>query len=843
MEISRRDPRAKRSTRHRLLGLATVLIAALIAAASARTVVLVFDDSNSMAGERVAFANYATQNLIALLAPEDRLEIVRMSAPSSVGPVGSDKRSGVATVQGWDVVGSTPYTSVTTGMTRLRSLLAQGADPEEDYWLVIFGDGTFDEFVDANDDYLEEVAVNRIRSDLSALRNDFSDRRLGVVFLGIGDQAPLLARAWQGAGAITDTAITPPDIVGAMFEIAALITGRDPSQTDAQQLPVRPGATPGTVEVESRFPLRRLTAFYQGNSRANLSVAAGSTLTTAAGETVALSNDGPYPTARGGLYGSVNLVTAQNPDRGLDAGSYTLNLSSDVPVGLDSIRFLPEVALELEVVRSPADTPLCSGDPMTVTVRLREPRSGRAFDLGVLPQLAVDGGLSGVGVQQPLAFAPRGADGYAAITTVPAGPSTLSVSARYPGYFNLRSRLLTVEGVPCSGDTRARLDPASLAVTTTFSAAPIPAGVSALTVDSSDPSLLPATMDVVVEAIPDGVTVEIAGRSGSGANARFDGVPLVAGRPLEVGVLLDSRYTGSGPQQLTLRLEAAAPRFRWSAGGDRASLSLIPGDRDLALIPQSEPWSAPLNRLEEGGPFRLEALVNGEPVPAAELSDWRVGATDAPGRLGLDLGIDPASGEVELRPEAWCPLRYWCVLGLTPSGVVEVEVEATTPRGESARARARFEIESIGWWRAWGLPLLQLLLFAFLVWYLIGQIVRPRFRRGSALVREEKVRRSLISIDTVASHTRDIRSHRGLWTRLRPYAPERAVVWGFRLEATRGQSLNLLAPFPQDLRLNRGRLADGPRDRKRVRITPGSVLSREPRAKRIEEFTYKLGRR
>jgi hypothetical protein len=805
-------------------------------------VVLVFDDSNSMAGDRIAFANFATQDLVALLAPEDRLEIVRMSVPSSVGPVADDKRGAIATVQRWDVVGSTPYASVTTGMVRLRQLLQADPDPDEDFWLVIFGDGTFDEFVDDDDRYLEGVAVQRIRGDLEALRRDFSGHRLGVVFLGIGEQAPLLARAWQSAGATTGTAITPPEIVGAMFEIAALITGRDPSQAAAQQLPVRPGPSAGSVEVESRFPLRRLTVFYQGDTRANLAVAPGSFLTTAAGERIELANDGPYGTERGGLFGSVNLVGARDPGAVLDAGSYTLALSSDVAVDLASVRFLPEVALELEVLRSPAGTPLCSGDPVGVTVRLREPLSGEPFDLRGLDTLIVEGSLSDGRRSDPLRFAPASGDAYTATATVPEGRSTLAVAARFPGYFNLRSPLLALDGVPCSGDARARFAPDELTAVTTFSTEPRDAGSASLIVDSGDPALLPPSAALIVERLPEGVSLEVGGIRLAAVGDRLEGVPLTAGRPLEVGLLIDGRYRGAS-DLIALRVDAAGPRFRWGPGGDTATLRLFGGAPDIALIPQSEPWSAPLNRLNGADPFRLRPLVNGEPVPGDALDGWRFAVEDGPPRLGLELRPDPDSGQVTLRPEAWCPLRFWCVLGLTPSGEVTVRVEAIAPGGGSAAATATLEIAPISWWRAWGLPLLQLLLALLLIWYLIGQIVRPRFRRGSALMREEMVRRSMMRTEATASHTRDIRSHRGLWTRLRPYAPERSVVWGYRLEATRGQSLTLLGPFPDDLRLNKELLDDGRRERKRVRLTPGSVLSRKERNKRTETFTYRLGRR
>ncbi len=435
----------------RIVVVASLLLFLVASAASARTVVLVYDDSGSMLpngnaqGEnRHRFVNYSVQNLIALLSPQDRLEVVRMGALSrnEAQPVALlpqlSKRDAIATVADWQALGSTPYRAVQIAVERLTDV---AAEPDEDVWFVVFSDGQFLE------DDGDPTDLGQIVTDIAALREQYVGRKLGVVFLGIGSSPERYAEPWQQAGALTFTAANETAISEALFQIAALITGRDPEAGSSRGLPATRHPD-GRVVVESQFPLRRLVLFRQGQQPTTVTVQQAELESD--GTVTPLIATGPFDTAREGLFGSVTLLEAGGAQI-LDAGQYRIDLGPDIlgpDVDLDQIRFLPEVALDLFVRREPDQALICEGDPITLQARLLS-AAGQPIDLSTLSDLQIEATLDQSGAQRQQSLQPSSLDSYSANVVPPPGASTIAVSARYPGYFNLRSELFRVQTEPC----------------------------------------------------------------------------------------------------------------------------------------------------------------------------------------------------------------------------------------------------------------------------------------------------------------------------------------------------------------------------------------------------------
>ncbi|MDZ7706081.1 MAG: vWA domain-containing protein [Trueperaceae bacterium] len=424
-----------------------LLLGILVGSAYARTVVLVYDDSGSMLPggnaqneNRHRFANYSVQNLLALLSPQDRLEVVRMSAVgrNEAQPVvllpDLSKRDAIRAVADWQAGGSTPYRAVQTAIERLEQVAAA---PDEDVWLVVFSDGQFLE-----DDGETPTDLGRIVTDVTALRERYAGRKFGVVFLGIGSSPERYAEPWQQAGAITYTAANETAISEALFQIAALITGRDPEAGSSRGLPASRRAD-GRVVVESDFPLRRLVLFRQGQQPTTVSVARAELESD--GAVTPLVANGPFDTAREGLFGSVTLLEAATGQT-LNAGRYLVDFGTDVD--LNQVRFLPEVALDLFVRRDPTDTLLCEGAPISLRAQLLS-SAGQPIDLSTLPDLRIEATLDQNTAQRQQALQPVSADTYGAEVIPPPGETTIAVSARYPGYFNLRSELFRVRTERC----------------------------------------------------------------------------------------------------------------------------------------------------------------------------------------------------------------------------------------------------------------------------------------------------------------------------------------------------------------------------------------------------------
>ncbi|MCA1792042.1 MAG: VWA domain-containing protein, partial [Thioalkalivibrio sp.] len=362
--------------------------------ALARTVLLVYDDSGSMVEDGVRyheFANYATQNMAALLAPGDRLEVVRLSQPEQVVTLLPEQSTDevIDTVASWVAAGSTPYIAVQTAMARLRELARdQPRSDDESYWLIVFSDGAFDSF---RDDVQE--GIDTVPGDVAALRRDFADRRFGIVYLGIGTRADTYAEPWRRAGVLSLTAPDAPAVAEALFDIAAVITERDPAGQGLDEgLTASPGNRPGTVAVETELPLARLATFYQSERPLEHGFdAADSSLRTTDGERVDLQARGPYDTAGGGLYGVVNVIEADEAFRVLRPGTFQLALSGPGAVDVDParLRVLPEVALDL-VVTAEVPGVVCAGEPVPLIATLEAPDRSTPVPLGSLRGLRIE---------------------------------------------------------------------------------------------------------------------------------------------------------------------------------------------------------------------------------------------------------------------------------------------------------------------------------------------------------------------------------------------------------------------------------------------------------------------
>ena len=547
--------------------------------AAARTIALVFDDSGSMRGQRYAMARYATQNFAALLAPTDTLKVVRMSRPDVVEVLLPEQgiEAAIRTVAAWPVGGATPYVSVQTAIAALERVVA-GVPVEtdtDDYWLVVISDGEFNDFA-GNMARAEE----HYRRDLDRLRETFQGRKLGVVYLGISERAQEFADPWEAVGATTFTAFENDEIADAMFSISALITGRDMGdEPETVGLAARPGAVSG-VDVDTVLPLQRLVVFFQGEQPAALGVDdAASELVTTLGESVPLRSRGPYRTADGGLHGVVTAVEAETLFRVLRPGTFNLAITSDRLVELGSIRFLAEVALDLQVDASEPPGTLCAGDEIELVARLHDPGAAAPFRLDTLLGLAIRANVDAdVAPRSVAPFALDGSERMTATIVVPEGRSVVSVTARFPGYFDLRSRLLEYEGVECVTDATFSLDPEVVEVPVRLVPGEDRVADLVLTLDGI---AQPTQMALSATGLPTGWTIEVSGERLSPSSPRVEGITWPAAGQL-TGRVWRSHEALPGSSEVTLSIVSDDPTLRFARDSANVTMVAMPAVFELA---------------------------------------------------------------------------------------------------------------------------------------------------------------------------------------------------------------------------------------------------------------------
>lgn len=424
--------------------LVTLLLAFVrVADAQTRTVVVVYDDSGSMGdpanpNARWRDANYALQTLTGLLAPQDALTVVRMSAPTVAEPV--DLRGQAAQITAIQtrphLGGQTPYTAVETAMRELEQATAReaqaGRAPTEK-WLIIVTDGEFG--------HDSTATVQGVQDDIRQFVRGTGTRT--AIFLIAGVQSTAADLWVQDGQARRYEAPDRSQIVEQMRRIAADITSRSDTPPPVQFAGSR-------VTLTTEFPLRRVTLLQHGapGALATLREARVGRSEIAVPQSLELG----MPAGSGNpVHGRIHHLGGQNAV--IPAGTVTLEF--DRPVDASLIQVLPEVDANLVVwltdgagrqLRAPGGIPtLCSGDPFRIRATLLSPQGDtllRQVKAGSPFRLEAVYGTRGV------ALAPAGGF-FEASTPAAAGDSTISVSAAYPGYFHYRSRIFTVRGEEC----------------------------------------------------------------------------------------------------------------------------------------------------------------------------------------------------------------------------------------------------------------------------------------------------------------------------------------------------------------------------------------------------------
>lgn len=587
-------PLAADSVRPLLRRCVVILVACLmiLSFATARTIVLVFDDSGSMDTEgtdRLSPALYATQALIGLLNPTDTLEVVRMSAPTTAIPLlpASDPQSSIQALSAWSASGWTPYRTVETAISTLKSKRATPLPDDEDYWLVVFTDGEF-----AGPQETAPADFIRIARDLDDLRSHFANRKLGIIFLGIGPNAGDFAAPWELAGATTfvasDTIAETPtvdglaamnsnQIIAALFEIAALIAGRDPESTAIERglraTSAAPIAGNAALMVTTELPLKRLIMFEQGSTPTGLRVVEPDSSFVEGDRREAVRVDGPLEIAARGLHASISSISAANAGQVLGPGTFTIAITAGTTVSPGAIRFLPEVALGLDLSRDDGPTTRCVGDPLDLMAAITNSGDGSRVTLDTVRGVEMMADVvTPLGTRQ-VPFAPASGDHYTATTTIQPGLNEVSVTARYPGYFVLRSRIFLIEGVPCANDASLDLSRTTFETAPRFLAGAQPVADFQLQTRGVDPNRAPLNLEI--DGLAPGWSLEVAGQRVEAPGGQLTNLQLNADGRL-TATLAITAAAQPGRHEVRVRASSPDPLTRFARSDARFTTTLLP---------------------------------------------------------------------------------------------------------------------------------------------------------------------------------------------------------------------------------------------------------------------------
>ena len=404
--------------------LATVMLACLIPCFSApvaadslyirKIVSVVYDDSGSM-GSRLnsnskwASANYAMQAFCGMLNSEDELYITYMSNannnPTYLGAAVDVSAGGIQ--QSVDAIrnhtrgGGTPFAAVQSAYNRL--LKTQDSNPNTQYWLVVITDGEFEtsknyyQFDDKGDPVYRQNSTEVATKDASKLRDtaeltnifeEYADSTMSngthpqITFLGINSDAskPIpMPNKNESKGIYTYSAAGADKIVETMSQMADRVSGRTRVEQSAITV-----VDDKTIKVSSTIPLLNIAVFSQ-KSTAKVKEARGESETLPVSRQASLSFlDSPK------LKGAASLLgDSQNV---IGAGEYTITFEEAVDAKDLDILFEP--ALEMRVTVAVNGTELSDyhelrnsmeKDKVSISGKIYEMGTDKEVDPSLLP--------------------------------------------------------------------------------------------------------------------------------------------------------------------------------------------------------------------------------------------------------------------------------------------------------------------------------------------------------------------------------------------------------------------------------------------------------------------------
>jgi hypothetical protein len=390
-------------------------------------------------GGRWWYANYAFQTLVGLLDESDTLQLVTMSQSRKARDMDLSDRGGIMrSMQGQSTPGaSTPYAAVSTAVNALQETEAK------DKWLVVISDGKF------------EISSS---TSLTDQIEDFRQTGGQAIFLVVGKsdaEVDKLAkqpavRTWQSqAQATVYTAVGASDITQQLQQIAADVTSRTLGSVPNAS---RQGAT---IRLRSEFPLRRLTLLEQKPSaQEDLHIVQSAEADGTSLPQLTQLNAKMPDLSKRALFGRITHIERPG-NQVIPPGPVTVSL--DRSVSSSEFKILPEVAARLttSLTAVGAGTLQQEGDVYTAclddTLRLRATLiapSGDTLLQRVQDPTSIDVSATKGQQSTPLTLASSGGT-FAHTFTAPEDTTTISVTAKYPGYFNFKSQLYTLQGREC----------------------------------------------------------------------------------------------------------------------------------------------------------------------------------------------------------------------------------------------------------------------------------------------------------------------------------------------------------------------------------------------------------
>ena len=658
---------------------------------NARTIAFVYDDSQSMwaaAGEddqqrKWIYANYAAQTMASLLREDDQFIAVKMSDLRVIHLKTGDQDSINQIKQTWTPQKSkTPYEAVEIAMNEILNsdtLREDKIDEQKQDWLFIMTDGIFalhdkTGMNDQDRSQVREKALQFLKQTKGKVR---------IAFFLIGKTADKkIPQIWENLAPdqVDIFNVAPAEIIKAVRKAAALTTGRDFQFAKIQ----RRGRM---IEFSSLFPVRRLTILEQQSS----------------GQLASISHVNPpdrkqvkthqyliknHPKSKVFLAAKVTHCEITMPENNnaicvMPQGNFQIFFEQNIEY--HDIQVLIETAVDFQIKIKNDQTNYCLGDPLILSINFikagtREPLKLTQLNTKELSATAFFGED-----KQPFSFNAFEKIYDPVSFKVNHLSQSLSVEAKYPGYFYLKSNVFDITGKEC--ECSVSLDKIDMNVKYAFSNDHA-AGKNELIVKK----VISDRFSITASNIPAGLSIAFGEQRLSKDNQKIDLQPtfLDNHNRLPFTVYNNRHYKDAYDSQVSFRLN-----FTDDNTTLQTVLLLKPVPREIKLQPNSRVRKIQIEKLGEQPPFKISLTADDEIVSSEELALWSFSARPLSKRLRIKPVVVDKS-QILVKPLPWRDM--YCSKCITSSGKLSLALQMTGPFPKEQQEQTfDFEIVNDNW--------------------------------------------------------------------------------------------------------------------------------------------------
>lgn len=401
-----------------------------------RDVILCLDETGSMGGEKFKTLVYAIQLTASLLDETDRLYIIRGGGRETIEINLSNKKQEIETKIRQKITGR--RSGADCEVLNPAYALLQKAPPNREKVLIMYGDGVW--------------STCGVENQIVDFFKQKSQLKPKIIFFKIEDSKDLNATSVleRNLAGVPPSAFeiyrTPADDVRAikdnLFKLSKSLIDADPSK-------INPTISSGKISFTSKFPLKKLLFIIQKEN----CILSSSDLAIL--DDIEVSNK----EVDGSLAGKYYEIAYAN--KSIIPANKLMNFTLDCPIDIKDIDIIPIVAMELETkvdgnLRDQEETKkeyvLCDREKEVKLSVLLTDDAGNTMNLPELKGIkltASDGGSA-----QKMTISGNRAT---AIIKLTQAVTYLTVEAQYDGYFQKKSKIITIRREPCPYDLEVKI--------------------------------------------------------------------------------------------------------------------------------------------------------------------------------------------------------------------------------------------------------------------------------------------------------------------------------------------------------------------------------------------------